>query len=151
MSAVAVGHVPRAWQQRVESFNATCDAKQDRCDILINNAGVMLKEFSENEDGFELTFTEPVDAASVEDLKSYEISTYTYIFQSSYGSPEVDHSTPKITRAVAGPDGQSVRLYVDGLQRGHVHELHAAGVRSGGGLPLLHAEAYYTLNYLPAQ
>ena len=110
-----------------------------------------IHEMRARPDGFELTFTEPVDAASVEDLKSYEISTYTYIFQSSYGSPEVDHSTPKITRAVAGPDGQSVRLYVDGLQRGHVHELHAAGVRSGGGLPLLHAEAYYTLNYLPAQ
>jgi hypothetical protein len=42
-----------------------------------------------------------------------------------------------------------VRLYVNGLQAGHVHELHSAGLRSATGLPLLHPEAYYTLNYLP--
>jgi hypothetical protein len=35
------------------------------------------------------------------------------------------------------------------LQEGHVHELHAAGVRSAAGSPLLHSAAYYTLNYIP--
>jgi hypothetical protein len=39
-------------------------------------------------------------------------------------------------------------MKVAGLVRGHVHELHAAGVRSQEGLPLLHQEAYYTLNEL---
>ena len=29
------------------------------------------------------------------------------------------------------------------------NELHANGVRSVDGVPLLHREAYYTLNYLP--
>jgi len=100
-------------------------------------------------DGFELTFTQPVDVATVEDPKSYQLSTYTYIYQSSYGSPEVDHTQPRITKAVAGADGNSVRLYVDGLQIGHVHELHSSGVRSAAGLPLLHDQAYYTLNVLP--
>jgi hypothetical protein len=42
-----------------------------------------------------------------------------------------------------------VRLVIDGLQRGHVHELHSNGVRSAAGFPLLHPQAYYTLNYLP--
>jgi hypothetical protein len=85
----------------------------------------------------------------VESPESYELSSYTYIYQSSYGSPEVDHTEPTITRAVAGQDSKSVRLYIEGLQEGHVHELHAEGVRSSDGTPLLHAEAYYTLNYLP--
>ena len=110
-----------------------------------------IHEMRAKSDGFELTFTQPVDVATAEDLKSWEISTYTYIFQSSYGSPEVDHTTPTITRAVVGKDGQSVRLYVDGLQRGHVHELHANGVRSVKELPLLHPQAYYTLNYIPVR
>lgn len=100
-------------------------------------------------DGFELTFTQPVDRASVERIESYEMKTYTYIYQSSYGSPEVDQTEPTITRAIAGEDGRSVRLIVDGLQEGHVHELHSRGVRSQNGLPLLHPEAYYTLNYFP--
>jgi hypothetical protein len=44
-----------------------------------------------------------------------------------------------------------VRLYVNGLQEGHIHDLSAAGVRSAEGLPLLHKEAYYTLNYIPGK
>ena len=80
-------------------------------------------------------------------LSSYKLSTYTYIYQASYGSPEVDHSQPKITKAIAATDGKSVRLVVEGLKRGHVHELHANGIRSQAKLPLLHPQAYYTLNY----
>lgn len=100
-------------------------------------------------DGFELTFTQPVDPKTAADPKSYTLKTYTYIFQSNYGSPEVDHTTPEITRVVVGKDNRSVRLYIRGLQIGHVHELHSNGVRSAEGLPLLHPQAYYTLNYLP--
>ena len=43
-----------------------------------------------------------------------------------------------------------MRLYVDGLQEGHIHDLTAPGVRSRDGEPLLHPQAYYTLNYIPA-
>ena len=100
-------------------------------------------------DGFELTFTQPLDAKTVEDVSSYKLQTYTYIYQSSYGSPEVDHTTPTITKASAGKDGRSVRLHIDGLQRGHVHELHLPGVRNEDGLPVLHPTAYYTLNNIP--
>ena len=101
-------------------------------------------------DGFELVFTEPVDPASARDVSSYELETYTYIFQSSYGSPEVDHTKPKITQAVVAEDARSVKLTVDGLQKGHVHELHLDGIRSAGNTGLLHKEAYYTLNYIPS-
>jgi hypothetical protein len=101
-------------------------------------------------DGFELTFTEPVDAKTAADVASYKLGTYTYIFQSSYGSPEVDHTTPTITKAVVAADSKSVRLYIDGLQQGHLHELHMDGVRSSKAkLPLLHKTGYYTLNYIP--
>ena len=106
-----------------------------------------IHEMHLTKDGFELTFTKPVDKASVENLDSYKIETYTYIFQSSYGSPEVDHTKPTIKSATIGKDGKSVKLVVDGLQRGHVHELHCEGIRSTKDTPLLHPEAYYTLNY----
>jgi hypothetical protein len=100
-------------------------------------------------DGFELTFTEPVDPQSAGDVKSYQLGTYAYIYQATYGSPEVDHTTPTIKNAVVSADRKSVRLVIDGLQLGHVHELHSDGIRSAAGLPLLHPQAYYTLNYLP--
>jgi hypothetical protein len=100
-------------------------------------------------DGFELSFTHPVDPQTAADVKSYDLSTYTYIYQASYGSPEVDHTRPAILKADVAPDRKSVRLLVEKLQEGHVHELHLAGLRSEKGLPLLHKEAYYTLHYLP--
>ncbi|QDU96781.1 hypothetical protein [Lignipirellula cremea] len=102
-------------------------------------------------DGFELTFTQPVDAKTAADVGAYRLPTYTYIYQSSYGSPEVDATEAVIEKAVVASDNKSVRLYVQGMQPGHVHELHLDGVRSVEGLPLLHAEAYYTLNYLPKE
>ena len=46
---------------------------------------------------------------------------------------------------------RGVRLYVDGLQEGHIHDLTATGVRSTEGQTLLHAQAYYTLNTIPEQ
>ncbi|RMG36447.1 MAG: hypothetical protein D6725_10565 [Planctomycetota bacterium] len=102
-------------------------------------------------DGFELTFTKPVDPQSAGDPKSYALQTYTYIFQASYGSPEVDHTTPEILSATVAGDRRSVRLVIDGLKRGHVHEFHLDGVRSAEGRALWHREAYYTLNEIPAE
>jgi glucose/arabinose dehydrogenase len=102
-------------------------------------------------DGFDLTFTKPVDPTTAGDLKSYTLETYTYIYQSAYGSPEVDHTKPTIEKAVVSADGKSVRLTIKGLMEGHVHELSAAGVKTAAGAPLLHDKAYYTLNYIPGK
>lgn len=100
-------------------------------------------------DGFELRFTEPVDAATAASTGSYKLTTYTYLYRADYGSPEVDATTPTLREARVAPDGRSVRLVVDGLQPGHVHELLLPGIRSRAGVPLLHAQAYYTLNRIP--
>lgn len=108
-----------------------------------------IHEMRAKPDGFELTFTHPVDRATAGATNSYLMETYTYIYQSSYGSPEVDKTTPTIKNVAVSKDGLSARLIVDGLQEGHVHELHLPGVRSATGQPLLHDAAYYTLNYIP--
>jgi hypothetical protein len=106
-------------------------------------------EMRAKSDGFELTFTQPVDPQTAGDVKSYKLQTYTYIYQSDYGSPEVDHTKPTITKAEVSPDKKSVRLTVDKLQRGHVHELQMGGVKSVDGWPLLHNTGYYTMNNIP--
>ena len=108
-----------------------------------------IQEMRAQSDGFELTFTEPVDPEIARKPETWTMETYCYIFQSSYGSPEVDHTKPLITQIDVAADGRSVRLKIDGLQRGHIHELHADGLRSTTGIPLLHPVAYYTLNYIP--
>lgn len=100
-------------------------------------------------DGFTLNFTEPVDPASASKTDSYSMAAWTYIYQAKYGSPEVDQATPVIKAAKASADGKSVRLTIDGLVRGHVHQLLAPGVKSASGQNLWHPEAFYTLNEIP--
>jgi len=99
-------------------------------------------------DGFELTFTEAVDPASIKP-DSFSMAAWTYIYQSKYGSPEVDQATPVIKSTKVSPDGKSARLIVDGLVKGHVHHLISNGVRSSKGSELWHKDAYYTLNEIP--
>jgi glucose/arabinose dehydrogenase len=110
-----------------------------------------IHEMRARPDGFELTFTKPVDAKTAGDVKSYKLKTFDHIYQADYGSPKVDATEPTILRIEVGSDGKSARLFVQGLQEGHVHDLLASGVRSTDDEPLLHPQAYYTLNYIPGQ
>jgi hypothetical protein len=109
-----------------------------------------IHEMHAEPDGFELTFTEPVDPGTAGDVAAYTFENYTYIYQASYGSPEVDREKPPIESATVGADGRSVRLKVK-LTPGHIHELKLPGVKSAQGKPLLHTEAYYWLNEIPTR
>jgi glucose/arabinose dehydrogenase len=102
-------------------------------------------------DGFELAFTQPLDAKSAADPASYDLSAFTYIYQASYGSPESDKTEPKIKSITPSGDGLKVKLAIDGLVIGSIHELHMDGLRRAGDAkkPLLHTVAYYTLWNLP--
>jgi hypothetical protein len=101
-------------------------------------------------DGFELTFTQEADIKTLADISSYTMETYTYIYQKGYGSPEVDGTVPVIAQATPGKNGKSVRLQVEGMVKGHVHELKMPGIRrKDSEQPLLHEVAYYTLNEIP--
>ncbi len=99
--------------------------------------------------GFRLAFTMPVDAKAAADVASYAMTSYTYELHEAYGSNEMDTKPCTIAKATVAADGRSVELEVTDLRAMYVHELHADGVRSADGLPLLHSEAYYTLNRLP--
>jgi hypothetical protein len=100
-------------------------------------------------DGFRLTFTQPVDPASLRAADALKLTSYTYKFHSSYGSDEIDGKDLTIRSIDVAKDGLSARLVIDGLREGYVHELHLPGVRSASGVPLLHDAAYYTLNAIP--
>jgi hypothetical protein len=100
-------------------------------------------------DGFELTFTRPLDAAAARQPGAYNLQSFTYNYWSTYGSPEVDRRAEKVQGVTVSADRTKVSLRVDGFRRGRVYELHLDGVRAAAGDPLLHPEAYYTLNETP--
>ncbi len=100
--------------------------------------------------GFELVFTRPVDRDTAVNLQSYRLHSYTYLYQQTYGSDEIQDRPLEITSARVSEDGLRVQLGVTGLRELYVHELVAEGIRDVQGQPLLHAQAYYTLNKLPS-
>lgn len=108
-----------------------------------------VKEIKVRPDGFLLSFTKPVDAAIASQLESYQLGTFTHIYQSGYGSPEVDQTVPEVTAAEVSSDGLEVRLVVSGMVKGHVHEFEFGALRSRDGEEPLHRDAYYTLNEIP--
>jgi hypothetical protein len=110
-----------------------------------------MHEMRAQPDGFTVTFTQPVDREAAGKPASYSMEAWTWAFRGEYGGPEVDQTKPVVKAAEVAADGKSVRLRIDGLVKGHVHLLKAEGVRNGEGHPLLHREAYYTLNNIPAQ
>ena len=108
-----------------------------------------IKEINARPDGFLITFTKPVDRNTATQTDAYTLTTYTHIYQQGYGSPEVDHTRPQVTGASVSKDGLQVRLTIDGLVQGHVHDFDLSDVRSATQAALLHSSAYYTLNEIP--
>lgn len=108
-----------------------------------------MKTMEVTERGFKLTFTQPVDKKAAADLKNYPLQAWTYVYQSSYGSPEVDKYTPVAKEVEISDDGMCIHLVVEGRVQGHVHHLNASALRSAKGTPLLHPDVYYTLNEIP--
>ncbi len=100
-------------------------------------------------DGFELRFTLPVDPVSAGDPESYSLETFTHHFYGAYGGPEIEQADQRIVSATPSSDGFTVRLIVNKLVVGHIHELHLPGVLDHKGQHLLHDVAYYTLNQIP--
>lgn len=101
-------------------------------------------------DGFEIEFTQPVQAATAENLDNYYVTGYTYKYHPVYGSPIVNFKEHNVLGAKVSSDGMRVRIVVDSLRAGFVHAIQPNGVRAAGSNNLLlHNTAYYTLNAIP--
>ncbi|MFH5884464.1 auracyanin family protein [Halalkalibaculum sp. DA3122] len=109
-----------------------------------------IKEIHARPDGFELTFTKPVDPETASDPASYNISGFTYKYHSTYGSDIINQEQAPVTYVQVADDGLSARLVVDNIRKGYVHEIKAEGIREAGtGYPLLHSVGYYTMKNIP--
>jgi hypothetical protein len=97
-------------------------------------------------DGFELTFTKPVDRETASRAASYSMQCYHYHYWQTYGSPQVANAPVRIDSVSVSEDGRKVTLVVPSLPTRKVYELHVKGVKGADGSELLHGAAYYTLN-----
>lgn len=108
-----------------------------------------IKEINIKKDGFLVNFTQPIDPQVAAKTDAYTVTTYTHKYAAGYGSPEVDQTTPKVTKAVPAADGLSVMVYLDKIVEGHIHDFDLGPMKSKDGKKLLHTKAYYTVNEIP--
>lgn len=108
-----------------------------------------IKEITIKPEGFLMTFTKPIDKVIAAKTDTYKITTYTYKYHGAYGSPEVDHTTALVTKAVPSADGLSVYVHLEKIMEDHIHAFDLTNMISPDAQHLLHKKAYYTVNEIP--
>lgn len=108
-----------------------------------------IKQIEARPDGFELEFTKPVDPRGVFNEDSYQVTRFTYMYSHHYGSPVIDPANCPVRAVELSEDRLRVRLVVDSMRQGYIHEIRAGGIRSAENYALLHPAGYYTLNNIP--
>ncbi len=100
-------------------------------------------------DGFLLEFTKPINRNLGANPESYQLTTFNYKYHSTYGSPIVDQQKAIVEKSEVSEDGFTVKLTVQGMRLGFIHQLKIPDLKSQKGEKLLHDAAYYTLNDVP--
>lgn len=107
-------------------------------------------------DGFELTFTKPIDPETAGDPAAYDVLQYRLNYHQKYGSPEYDHHGKKdsatavdVVGAKVSSDNLKVRLKLKGWKTGYVTMVRSLDARSSDGKKLANNTFWYTLNRLP--
>lgn len=109
-----------------------------------------MKNIQAKPDGFEIEFTSPVNKASAQDASHYEVNGFTYHYHHQYGSEIINNKRNNLKGIIVSEDGKKVRLVIDSLREGYIHEIRLTEITAENGLGLLHNFGYYTLNKIPA-
>lgn len=108
-----------------------------------------IKTMKAKDDGFELEFTKPVNTSLAKKPSTYQITSFNYKYHYNYGSPIVGQQKGVVRKAEVSEDGLTVKLTIDGMRLGFIHQLKASSLKSDQGEKLLHDTGYYTLNEVP--
>ncbi|MFD1140032.1 PQQ-dependent sugar dehydrogenase [Larkinella insperata] len=98
--------------------------------------------------GFDLTFTQPVDAATASRPENYQFRHYRYEYHKTYGSPQFDIAAVPVKAVTVSKDRRKVSLNLADLKPGLIYELTLGDVRATNGEPLANRLICYTLNHL---
>ena len=115
------------------------------------------KTVSARTNGFEVTFTQPVDEKLAGDAENWDAQQYTYAYDGKHNAPEKDRDEKipgppvRVLKAEVSADKLSVRLTLEGLKPRHVVMLRALGLKSTRGDALRNDTAHYTLNQVPKE
>lgn len=99
--------------------------------------------------GFDLSFTQPVNRESVENLANYKVRRYRYEYHQKYGSPQLDLQDIPVKKVSVAEDDR-VSLELEKLDPGFIYELRLENIESEKGDSLRNNLICYTANRLNA-
>jgi len=139
-----VGETNRGW-------GSAGDANEGLQRLIWNNkVPFEMRTVSAMPDGFEITFTKPVDKKHAADIAAYTVESFTYKYHPVYGSPVVNEEKSVVKGVKVSEDGMRVRIIVEGLRRYYIYKLALTGIRDQEkSYSLVHQDVYYTLNNIP--
>ncbi len=133
-----VGQTMREWAGAMEGLQRIVFHGGNVFEVL----GMHLKK-----DGFEIRFTQPVDAGTAESPEAFSTETYWYEYGSKYGGEELEKKVVHPTQVQWSADRKSVRLTYNEMSAKRVYRVTMSGATSGKS-PLGHAMVAYTVNRL---
>ena len=98
--------------------------------------------------GFAVSFTRPIDAATLAKTDAYEINRFRYYYHYKYGSPWIDEARVAVTEVRPAADRLSAELVVAELKPGFIYEFSVPTLRTAEGETLANPIGYYTANRL---
>lgn len=104
--------------------------------------------------GFNLTFTQPVDEATAMNPANYHFRHYYYPYRRKGVNEGADISEQRdiaevpVTNVKISPDGKKVSLVLGSMKAGYVYELKLGNISSAKGIPVANKLICYTLNKL---
>jgi mono/diheme cytochrome c family protein len=107
-----------------------------------------IREIKITDAGFAVSFTRPMDAATLAKAEAYEITRFRYYYHYKYGSPWVDEAKIAVKEVRVAADRSSAELVLAELKPGFVYELSVPTLRASDGEPLSNPLGYYTANRL---
>jgi glucose/arabinose dehydrogenase len=98
-------------------------------------------------EGFELTFTKPVDAKTAT-AEHFAFERYRYEYHDKYGSPQMDKQSVAVKKLTLSEGGRTATVALDPMKAGFVYEMQLKDVRGEGGEAVANPVVCYTLDKL---
>jgi len=100
--------------------------------------------------GFALTFTVPMNSATLAAVQNFHVRRFKYNYSIDDGSLRTDEVDVPVTGARAHADGQGVDIDLTELMPDYVYEIALNGIKGASGDPVANPTGYYTANRLLA-
>ena len=100
------------------------------------------------EDGFQFTFTQPVNREKAKKKETWPFFRYFFEYRKAYGSPRSAEEKVEVNNIHISKNAKVVKIRLTELKPWHIHEVNIQELTSQNGHTLSNNYIAYTLNRL---